>query len=455
MNSLKHLIQRCHERHEKPLRQRKTVVTPALYNKGSPYLLTTYCAQRYPVLLADLEQANISFMPIGQAPDNDRGPRTLGGERFLQRQGIRDWEMRRWHASWGIQIYTGIPSELDGARWHDFNFSYKALCDAPDAVLTCLEVLIDAVPNPLLTLSNSGGLRFSCRVPDYLHPNNKEAKYYIYKHASTAENLHKRDVYLRVLGKEGHNRWDARNEILLGNLLEPPIIAKEVVFAPIDALRAVLHEPISEKIKLVELVPVIPLSLGSHNLDLAKEALMDRGFSYLRQENVSHLWRPPNSEIDDRHILLWENEGTVWLRASAPDIGLPTVSTPITDIWDDTGIIALKPLAGMSISNKMLTVQKGKLSPLAIKRPSPMLHKSEQKDKVYETLEKNGVEVQNIFDRTDHIFGLIADTGSEKHYEAVSYVSKGSATCVNMPTYKHAEKLETRYQNRNVPLSKR
>ena len=122
MNFLKHLIQRCHERHEKPLRQRKTVVTPALYNKGSPYLFATYCAQRYLVLLADLEQANISFMPIGQAPDNDRGPRALGGERFLKRQGIRDWGMRRWHASWGIQIYTGIPSELDGARWHDFNF---------------------------------------------------------------------------------------------------------------------------------------------------------------------------------------------------------------------------------------------------------------------------------------------------------------------------------------------
>ncbi len=455
MNSLKHLIQRCHERHEKPLRQRKTVVTPALYNKGSPYLFTTYCAQRYPVLLVDLEQANISFMPIGQAPDNDRGPRTLGGERFLKRQRIRDWGMRRWHASWGIQIYTGIPSELDGARWHDFNFSYKALCDAPDAVLTCLEALIDAVPNPLLTMSKSGGLRFSCRVPDYLHPNNKEAKYYIYKHASTAENPHKRDVYLRVRGKEGHNRWDARNEILLGNLLEPPIIAKEVVFAPIDALRAVLHEPVSEKIKLVKFVPAVPISLGSYNLDLAKEALMNRGFSYLRQENVSHLWRPPNSEIDDRHILLWENEGTVWLRASAPDIGLPTVSTPITDIWDNTGIIALKPLAGISISNKILTVQKGKLSPLAIKRPSPMLHKSQQKDKVYETLEKNGVEIQNIFERTDSIIGLIADTRSKKHYEAVSYVSKGSATCVNMPTYRHAEKLETRYQNRNIPLSQR
>ncbi len=455
MNTLQYLIQRCHERHEKPLRQRKTVVTPALYNKGYPYHLTVYCAYRNPMLLADLEQANISFMPIGQAPENDRGPRTLGGERFLKRQGIQDWGMRRWRASWGIQIYTGIPSELDGAQWHDFNFTYQALCVAPDAILTCIEALIDAVPNPLLTMSKAGGLRFSCRIPDYLHPNDEEMKSYIYKHVPTPKSPHKRDVYLKVFGKEGHNQWDARNEILLGNLLDPPVIAKEVVFAPIDALRAVLHEPAPEKIKQEQIVREVPFSLGSYNLDLAKETLVKRGFSYILQDNDSHRWRAPNSNVGGTYISLWENENKVWLRASAPDIGLPMMSTPITDIWDDTGIVSLIPLAGMPISKKMLTVRKGKLSPLAIKRPSPMLHKSEQTEKVYETLEKNGVRIQNIFDQTDRILGLIAETDSEKHYEAVSNVSKGSATCLNVPTYKLAEKLENRYQNRNFPLSKR
>ena len=114
--NLKNIIERCHERHEKPLRQRKTVVIPSLYNTGYPYQVTVYCAQRYPVLLADLEQANISFMPNGRGPDSDRGPRKFGGERFLKRQGAQDWGIRRWHVSYGIQVYTGMPSEQDTAR---------------------------------------------------------------------------------------------------------------------------------------------------------------------------------------------------------------------------------------------------------------------------------------------------------------------------------------------------
>ena len=51
MNSLKDIVQRCHERHEKPLRQRKTVVTPAMYTKDHPHQYTVYCAHRYPAML--------------------------------------------------------------------------------------------------------------------------------------------------------------------------------------------------------------------------------------------------------------------------------------------------------------------------------------------------------------------------------------------------------------------
>ena len=132
MNSLKDIIQRCHQRREKPLRQKKTVVTPSLY-KGLLYHFTPYCAQRYPVRLYDLEQANISFMPVGGASAYDRVPRAFDGERFLKRQKITDWKIRQWYTSWGIQVYTGIPSERNGARWHDVEFTYEAICAAPDA----------------------------------------------------------------------------------------------------------------------------------------------------------------------------------------------------------------------------------------------------------------------------------------------------------------------------------
>ena len=448
MNTLENLIERCHERHENPLRQRKIVVTPALYNKGYPYQITVYCAQRYPVLLADLERAGISFMPIGHAPENDRCPRGFGGDRFLRRQGAQDWGMRRWHGSWGIRVYTGIPSERDGAQWHDLDFKYEVICAAPDAVFACIEALVNTVADPLLTMSKSGGLRFSCRVPDYLYPNTEEAKLYIYQHTPTPANPHQRDVYLKILGEEGYSQWDARYEILLGNLLDPPIVAKEVLFAPIDALRAELHEPAPRKIQQGQAVTNAPPSLGSHNLDLAKEAFVKRGFSYVRQENGFHHWVQPVSLVGDEHVLLWESDGTVWIRASTPEIELPTESTPITEVWDDTGIFPPTP-AGLP-TNKILAIREGRLSPLAIKRPPPVLHRSEHTEEGYETPEKDSIQALGIFDGTSRILGLItkADAGDR---EAASYLLNGGVTCLNVPVVKLAEETEEHYQKHNLP----
>ena len=86
--------------------------------------------------------------------------------------------------------------------------------------MACIDTLVSVVENPLLTLTKSGGLRFSCRIPDYLHPNTEDTESYIYKDTTTLENLHQRDVYLEILGESGHSAWDARYEILCGDLLK-------------------------------------------------------------------------------------------------------------------------------------------------------------------------------------------------------------------------------------------
>ena len=453
MNSLKDIIQRCHQRHEKPLRQRKTAVTPSTH-KGLYYHFTVYCAQRYPVLLYDLEQADISFMPIGRTLEHDRVPRSFGGERFLRRQGIEDWEIRRWHTSWGIQVYTGIPSERDGERWHDLDFKYEAICAAPDAVFACIETLTNLVANPLLTLTKSGGLRFSCRIPDYLHPNTETSRLYIYKDVPTAEDSYQRDVYLEILGEEGHSPWDARYEILLGDLLKPPVIAKEVLFASVDALRTELHDPEppgTEKQKPTPPVVITsPPSLGSHKLDLAKEAFLKRGFSYLRVENDFHRWTQGISDGGDTDIFLWENDSTVWIRASTSDVGLPTEGTPITDVWDDTGILPQIPATGLSVSEEVLAVRKGKLSPLAIKRSSPVLQKPEATEKVYETLEKNIGQIQKAFDRDARVVGLITETGAKNNYEVETHLLKGGV--VGFSAYfPIVEEAVERFQRQNLP----
>ena len=129
-NVLQDIIAHCHQRHEKPLQQRKTTVAPLVYN-GLPYHFTVYCASGYAVMLQDLEAAEISFMPIGRASGTDRPPRSFGGDRFLKRQQAKDWKTPRWYKSYGIQVYTGIPSARDDVPWHDIYFKYEAICVVP------------------------------------------------------------------------------------------------------------------------------------------------------------------------------------------------------------------------------------------------------------------------------------------------------------------------------------
>ena len=382
-NVLQDIISRCHQRHENPLKQRKTISTPLLY-KGLPYHFTVHCAHGYRVMLQDLEAAGLSFVPIGQALGTDRPPRHFGGERFLKRQQATSWTINRWHNSWGIHVYTGMPSARDGASWHDIDFKYEAICAAPDAILACVQALVDAVANPLLTLSKSGGLRFSCRIPEYLHPNTEQPVLSVNKQTSTAENPHQHKAYIEISGEKGYSCWDARYEILLGNLLDPPLIPKEIFFAAIDALRAALDVHVPKNVQHKESRPEAPYSLGSGKLDLAKEAFFMRGFSYVRQEDGCHYWQRHGNQIDNTEVALWESEGGVWVRASTSDTGLPLEATLITDVWNDTGILPPTPATGLPIDDKVTAIREEKLSPLAIKRPKPILHKSEPTEKTDE-----------------------------------------------------------------------
>ena len=443
------IIARCQQRHENPLKQRKTISTPRVY-KGLPYDFAVYCAHRYPVLLQDLEAAGVSFMPIGQAPGADRPPRDFGGERFLKRQQARNWDVIQWRKSCGIHVYTGMPSARDGASWHDIAFTYEAICAAPEAILACVRALVNAVANPLLTMSKSGGLRFSCRIPGYLHPDTQQTLLYVNKQTSTAEDPHPHKAYIEILGDKGYNCWDARYEILLGNLLDPPVIPKEVFFAAIDALRAALHEPVPENIQHTGSIPDAPYSLGSGRLDLAKEAFFKRGFSYVRQADGFHYWNRQQGEIDDTEVSLWENEEGVWLRASTSGAGLPMEATLITDVWKDTGILPPLPATGLPIDDKVIAIRAGKLSPLSIKRPKPILHKSEPIENTYETHEAINVQVQRVFDRNVRVLGFTAETDAAKDPEVESVLRTRKAICLKVPSVDLAAAASRFLQSRDV-----
>ncbi len=454
MKNLENLIERCHYRHQNSLRQRKTKATPALY-KGISYHFTVQCAYKYPIKLYELEQAGISFMPIGRAPYHDRGPKHFTGERFLKRQSTSDWRGSIWHKSWGIQIYTGKPSERNGALWHDVEITYDTICTAPDAVYTCIKALTNAVANPLLTLSKSGGIRFSCRVPNYLHPNTKDAKQYIYKHTPNSENPYHRDVYLEIIAEEGYSKWDARYEILIGNLLDPPIISKEVLFAAIDPLRDLLHVPTplgedtTEDSALTNLIATT--YNRSLNLNLAIQAFIKKDFVYLREENNIHYWTHQNSKIAVDHVSLWEDKGIVWVEASTPDSGIPMEAAPITDVWDDTGILPTLSSKEIPVTDKVLAIREGNLSPLALKRPSPVLHKPDSVNKTYNTLEETSRQMNRVFKQNARIIGLFAETGAGKSYAAGSYILNDGTVSLtsNLATMKE---IERDFEKRGVKM---
>ncbi len=448
--SLQNLISRCHDRHQNPLKQKKSYSKPRFY-KGYPNDFTVRCASKYQVMSHDLETAGISFMPIRQTPRTDHPPRNFAGERFLKHQQVDNWDAIRWHKSYGIQVYTGMPSARDGAPWHDITFNYEALCAAPDAILACIQALVDTAANPLLTITQSGGLRFSCRIPEYLYTNTNQERLYVCNTESlTAEELQQTEAYIEIQGENGYNCWDGRHEILLGDLLNPPIIAKEVFFAPIDALRATLHQPVFQSVPYNQGIPGAPYHLESVQFELAKEAFLERGFSYVRQEDGLHYWSRRDHGIGTVEVALWESEDDVWVRAATSNTDLPTEATRITDVWNDTGILPPLPETGLPIDDRVFAIREGTLSPLALRRQRPVLHKSSPAEKTQETPEKINIQVQRAFDRNVRVLGFIPETTLGKTPEVASLLQKGQILCLNMTDAEFAAKAEQFLQNLNV-----
>ena len=125
-----------------------------------------------------------------------------------------------------------------------------------------------------------------------------------------------------------------------------------------------LHEPAPPGGRILEpdsqSTTVAPPSLGSLRLNLAKEAFMKRGFSYVHQENGLHLWTQHVGRVDDgTRVVMGGQKGGVGSAHPRLIPSLPTEATQITDVWDDTGILPPLPAAGLPISDKVLAVREG------------------------------------------------------------------------------------------------
>lgn len=236
MESLENVLQRCRKKHEQSLLPRRTAITPAF--KKDVYRATVYCAHSYPVSIDDLSLAEIACVPI----DFDTCQQTIRSfhrDETYHHYSARSWGVFNWYTSFGIYICTGTPSECNGAYWHDIELTREAVDSAPDAVMDCIEALLSLATNPVLTMTADGGLRFSCRITDYLHP--RSERVYNYNERP----------YLGILGENGYSPWHARHEIMTGNLLSPPTLDKALIFAAVDAFIARLEKEAPPKPKFI------------------------------------------------------------------------------------------------------------------------------------------------------------------------------------------------------------
>ena len=239
-DAINRIITRCQERHEHPLASQKTrVYHPSdRCGKSSAEYSVSYAAEEN-INPERLSRVGIGFLPISKKGNSIERWRNDGKD-WETTYGVSDWKPESWCKSYGIQIFTGIPS----GYLTSLDFEYEIIRDHPQPFLEALTRLCQLTENPLLVISKSGGLRFECRTPDYIHPKKDQ------RAVATWKNHHEhKDLYLEIFGEKGLSRYDARYEIYTGSLLNIPVIAPETILEIVADLREQIGEPQPEKIK--------------------------------------------------------------------------------------------------------------------------------------------------------------------------------------------------------------
>ena len=233
-------LQRCIQRHKSPLTALKTRVFHHRdgYQKRYARYAVAYAAGKT-IDPEKLSRAGIGFMPIGKnghcleyytQPNADKDWETT--------YGVSDWKPKSWRNAYGIQIYTGEPS----GYLTSLDFEYAIIRDHPEPFLDALSQLCELTENPLLIITKSGGLRFECRTPGYVHPKTDQ------RYVATWKNHHEhQDLYLEIFGEKGLSRYDARYEIYTGSLLNIPVIDHPALFEIVNDFQEQIGTPRPEK----------------------------------------------------------------------------------------------------------------------------------------------------------------------------------------------------------------
>ena len=262
--NIQKLLQRCRDRHFKSLIQVRTKMEPALGYINHKHIPHVRYAHRKSAPATAFGDAGISIIPIRKERIGLDGERqtatpickfsaalnsdTKGWDPWKTTFKFDHWEEGYWRQSWGIQAFTGYPS----GYWTDLDFEWDAVEQHPHETGICIAQLLQLAEEPLLTISKSGGLRFSCRTPGYIHPRAESDRIYAARYADDLdedEQPIREYLFMEIFGDKGLTRWDARYEIVCGNLLRPPTIQYSEIFKVLRHFRSAVHRPAPRQVR--------------------------------------------------------------------------------------------------------------------------------------------------------------------------------------------------------------
>ena len=108
------------------------------------------------------------------------------------------------------------------------------------------------------------------------------------------------------------------------------------------------------------------------------------------------------------------------------------------------------PQRGLPIDERVPDIRTGELSPLAIKRPTPVLHKVSDTEKIDETREEFWVQMQRAFNNKVSALRFSPDTDPEKNGDVESIIRNNEAICLNIPDTELAAGIEQYFQKQDV-----
>ena len=422
---MRKLIERCQARHKKPLSALPIRVSSTGYS-------VYYASQDGKVLNLDphrFSDTYLSILPIGRNGFSIEKYSTGSGKNWETRYGVEDWQPQSWKRSYGVQVYTGLPSNY----LTDLDFEYAIVQDYPELLIETLSRLCDLTSHPITTISKSGGVRFTCRTPDYLHPKRNADREYI---GAWDKNGNRTSLYLEIFSEKGLSRWDARYEIVEGDLLNIPVIDVRDLFLVIDDLKNQIHvpPPPKEKIKLLKPTPTLKKKPKIKDIeeiyglpsDLEWIKSGDGDYKSRRGDYPCKVTKHRKSQGSVQYYLKPSGE----IQAFCHNCG----KTQIARSVDQKELIA--------------KVRVGEASPLALTRKPSKLEKNDRTYALLDTVAKASEQIAKFLKSASRIFAFRAETGAGKNYQTEAYALDIGALLQTTPTTVLAEDLEKRMKSR-------